>query len=125
LQRGWTVLFAALAIGCMPDEDAGEQGAAGARIELSAPAALRPDQQCLSLVATRLDDFTSTGYTGPTEGASFTVRPGEHHVAAIAYGGTCDPPPAWSEAPWIADEVVVSFERGQNSLALIFRFQLP
>ena len=99
-----------------PDDDVGE-----AQLHIRMAAATQPDQMCLQLDATRLADFTHVGYLGPTNGASFSARQGEYRISAIAFGGDCGSPPAWDQAPWVADEMIVTFVRGRNDLFLNFR----
>ncbi|HEU5056978.1 MAG TPA: hypothetical protein VFU21_10660 [Kofleriaceae bacterium] len=97
------------------DDDLGE-----AQVTVEVPLeGIPPDGQCTHIIATRLSDFRVSSYQGALGGAVFQARQGEHRVTAVAYPPPCDPEPA--EPPWIADEQVVTFVRGPNSLTLNFR----
>jgi hypothetical protein len=57
-------------------------------------------------------------YQGFLSGGSFHVASGESHVTATAYPQPCSAEP--SAPPWIADEQIVTFDAGPNTLTLAF-----
>jgi hypothetical protein len=115
-------LLVAIAIaGCSGQETVPGDDLGAAQLHVRAPLATEPDQQCMQIDAMRFSDFSHTGYLGPTNGARFNTREGDTRITAIAFGGNCNVPPPWDEAPWVADQLVVTLNRGRNDVLLTFR----
>jgi hypothetical protein len=112
----------AAAAGCQglsgDGDDDDEVGAAEVTVEVPLEG-IPPDGECAHIIATRLSDFRVSSYQGALAGAVFQARTGEHRVTAVAYPPPCGDEPV--EPPWIADEQVVIFSQGPNTLALNFR----
>jgi len=115
----WLVVLTAACDG-VPGSDGDDDDRGKVAVTVEVPLGGIPDDgQCTQITAVRLSDFEVSSYQGVLDGAIFTAREGEHRVTAIAYAPPCDP--AAAEPPWVADEQIVDFIRGANTLTLNFR----
>ena len=110
-------LVAVIAAGCQTDfADAPATSEATALI--STTTTVPDDGACAHVVATRLADFTVHEYLGPLTGGSLDVALGEHRVTATAFPAPCNAEPA--DAPWTAEQQLVTFAAGLNRVELRF-----
>ncbi len=117
------LLLAALAVAPACGDELGDGTSAidptdRVEVAISTTATIPPDGQCTHIVATRLADFQVSEYKGPLAGAVLAARKGDNRVTATAYAPPCSAEPA--PPPWKADDQIVTFAAGQNTLRLAF-----